>query len=88
MATLTVTSRGQITFRKDLLQHLGVEAGGKIRVDLLPDGRAEIRAERPKGAIGDLRGILKGKTSGERLTIEEIGDAIAEAGARAGIGDE
>jgi len=87
MAILTVTSRGQVTFRKDVLQHLGIEPGGKIHVDLLPDGRAELRADRPKGRIGALRGLLRDKTNGRKLSIEEINEAIAEAGARAGLGD-
>ena len=30
MATLTVTARGQITFRKEILKHLGIEPGGRI----------------------------------------------------------
>lgn len=87
MTTLTVTSRGQVTFRRDVLQHLGIEPGGKIHLDLLPDGRAELRADKPKGTIADLRGFLRGKTNGRQLTVEELGDAIAEAGARAGRGD-
>jgi bifunctional DNA-binding transcriptional regulator/antitoxin component of YhaV-PrlF toxin-antitoxin module len=87
MATLTVTSRGQVTFRKDVLQHLGIEPGGRVHIDLLPDGRAELRADKPKGTVRDLRGLLKGKTNGSRLGIDEIGEAIAEAGARAGRAD-
>ena len=87
MTTLTVTSRGQVTFRKDVLEHLGIELGEKIHLDLLQDGRAELRADKPKGNIGELRGFLRGKTNGRKLSIEEIGDAIAEAGARAGVGD-
>jgi bifunctional DNA-binding transcriptional regulator/antitoxin component of YhaV-PrlF toxin-antitoxin module len=86
MTTLTVTSRGQVTFRKDVLQHLGIEPGGRIHVDLLPDGRAELRADKPKDSIRSLRGLLKGKTNGRHLTIEEIGAAISEAGAIAGKG--
>lgn len=31
------------------------------------------------------KGILKGKTNGVRLSIEEINEAIAEAGAEAGV---
>ena len=27
MATLTVTARGQVTFRKEVLQHLGIKPG-------------------------------------------------------------
>lgn len=86
MAVLTVTSRGQITFRKDVLQHLGIEPGGKLQVDLLPDGRAELRADKPKGSIRGLQGLLKGKTNGRHLTIEEIEDAISESGSIAGKG--
>jgi bifunctional DNA-binding transcriptional regulator/antitoxin component of YhaV-PrlF toxin-antitoxin module len=39
MSTLTVTAKGQVTLRKDLLEHLGVRPGEKIAVDKLPDGR-------------------------------------------------
>ena len=34
MTTLTVTKRGQVTFRKDVLRHLGIQPGGKISLDL------------------------------------------------------
>lgn len=86
MTTLTVTARGQVTFKKDVLKHLGIEPGDKIHLDLLPDGRAELKAERPQGSWHDLRSVLKGKTNGARLSIEEINEAIAEAGATAGLG--
>jgi bifunctional DNA-binding transcriptional regulator/antitoxin component of YhaV-PrlF toxin-antitoxin module len=86
MTTLTVTARGQVTFKKDVLKHLGIQPGGKIHLDLLPDGRAELKAERPQGSWRDLRSILKGKTNGARLSIEEINEAIAEAAATAGLG--
>jgi hypothetical protein len=49
---------------------------------LLPDGREELKAERPQGSWRDLRGVLKGKTNGRRLSIEEINEAVTEAGAR------
>ncbi len=88
MITLTVTARGQVTFRKDVLEHLGVKPGDKIHLDLLPDGRAELTAEKPKRSFRELHGFLKGKTSGKRLTIEEMNDAIAESGAAAGAGEE
>ena len=84
MSTLSVTARGQVTFRKEVLQHLGIQPGEKIELDLLPDGRAELRAAQPKGSFGQLRGLLQGKTNGARLSIDEINEAIAEAGAQAG----
>lgn len=84
MTTLTVTSRGQVTFRKDVLQHLGIQPGERIELDLLPDGRAELRASQQKGSLRELAGFLKGKTNGKVLTIEDINDAITEASAGAG----
>ena len=85
VTTLSVTARGQVTFRKDVLKHLGIRPGDKIELDLLPGGRAELRAKQPKGSWNDLAGFLDGKTNGVHLTIEEINEAIAEAGAAAGM---
>jgi AbrB family looped-hinge helix DNA binding protein len=78
MHKLTVTAKGQITLRKDLLKHLGVRPGEKIVVDTLPDGRVEMKAARPGGRISDVFDIFKRK-KGPRLSIEEI-DAIATKG--------
>jgi bifunctional DNA-binding transcriptional regulator/antitoxin component of YhaV-PrlF toxin-antitoxin module len=77
MATLTVTSRGQVTFRKKVLDHLGIKAGQKIELDLLPDGRGMIRAAKRSGTIEDFIGRLAGKTK-KVATIEEINDAAAD----------
>ena len=88
MTTLTVTARGQVTFRKDVLKHLGIQPGGKIRLDLLPDGRAELKADQPRGSWRELNGMLRGKGNGVRLSIEELNDAIADAGAAAGSARE
>ena len=62
MATLTVTARGQVTFRKDVLRHLGVKPGVKIELELMPGGTALIRAARKTGSIEDFIGVLAGKT--------------------------
>lgn len=86
MTALTVTARGQITIRKDVLQHLGIQPGGKLEVDLIPGGKPQLRAAQGKGSFSDLRGALKGKTNGKRLSIEQLNQAIADAGASAGVG--
>ena len=86
MTTLTVTDTNQVTFRKEVLQHLGIRPGDKVHLDLLPDGRAELKAARQQGSWRDLQGVLKGKTNGARLSIEEINKTIIEASAAAGIG--
>jgi AbrB family looped-hinge helix DNA binding protein len=77
MSLLTVTTKGQVTLRKDLLQHLGVQPGEKISVDKLPDGKIEVKAARPTGKISDAFGILKSK-NGRVLTIEEMNEIIAD----------
>ena len=76
MSTLTVTARGQVTFRKNVMEHLGVKPGGKIELDLLPDGRGVIRAARRTGSIESCIGMLAGKTK-KVLTIEEMNEAAA-----------
>jgi AbrB family looped-hinge helix DNA binding protein len=76
MSTLTVTAKGQVTLRKDLLEHLGVHPGEKITLDKLPDGRIEVKAARPSGKISDAFGFLKRK-DGPSLSIEEINKVAA-----------
>jgi AbrB family looped-hinge helix DNA binding protein len=76
MSTLTVTAKGQITLRKDILKHLGVHPGEKIVVDKLPDGRIEMKAARPIGKISDIFNIWK-REGGPSLSIEEINEIAA-----------
>ncbi|HLG80333.1 MAG TPA: AbrB/MazE/SpoVT family DNA-binding domain-containing protein [Bradyrhizobium sp.] len=76
MSTLTITAKGQITLRKDLLKHLGVQPGEKILVDKFPDGRIEIKAARPTGDISRVFNLLK-KKGRPALSIEEINDIAA-----------
>ncbi|MGK9234993.1 AbrB/MazE/SpoVT family DNA-binding domain-containing protein [Inquilinus limosus] len=78
MTLLTVTAKGQVTLRKELLQHLGVAPGDKIAVDLLPDGRVEVRSAKASGSIEDFFGCLAGPGT-PRLSIDEINDATAAA---------
>ncbi|MDX2142917.1 MAG: AbrB/MazE/SpoVT family DNA-binding domain-containing protein [Rhodospirillaceae bacterium] len=75
MTKLTVTAKGQVTFRKDILQHLGVGPGERLAVDKLSDGRLEVRAA-PTGKISDLFGSLK-RPGQRRLSIDEMNRIIA-----------
>jgi AbrB family looped-hinge helix DNA binding protein len=77
MSTLTVTAKGQVTLRKDLLNHLGVHPGERITVEKLPDGRIELKAVRRTGKISDVFGMLK-REGGPSLTIEEINEAARQ----------
>ncbi|KAF0162009.1 MAG: regulator of stationary/sporulation protein expression [Rhodocyclaceae bacterium] len=78
MPKLTVTTRGQVTFRKEVLQHLGIKPGDKIDLDLLPDGRGVIKAARPAGSIAGFVGLLTGRTR-KVASIEEINEAATQA---------
>jgi bifunctional DNA-binding transcriptional regulator/antitoxin component of YhaV-PrlF toxin-antitoxin module len=83
MAIVSTTSRGQVTLRKEILRHVGIRPGEKLEIELLPGGEFRGRAAKPKG-IRDFAGCLAGK-SDVKLTIEEINEAIAKAGAEAGM---
>ena len=74
MSKLTVTAKGQVTLRKDVLKHLGVQPGEKIAVEKLPEGRIELKAERAAGKISDVFNFLK-RENGPSLSIEEINEA-------------
>ncbi len=76
MTILTVTERGQVTFKKDVLKHLGILPGEKIELDLLPDGRGMLKAAKPSGTIDGFIGLLKGQTK-IIATIDEINAATA-----------
>ena len=78
MTTLTVTTRGQVTFRKDVLRHLGIKPGEKIELDLLPDGRAMLKATQTTGTIDNFVGLLALRTK-KVASIEEINEAAAQA---------
>ncbi|BBK41481.1 hypothetical protein STVA_15010 [Allostella vacuolata] len=76
MSVLTVTAKGQVTLRKDLLRHLGISPGEQISVEKLPDGRIEVRAAHPTGRISDVFDLLK-RDEAPSLTIEEMNEIVA-----------
>ncbi|HEY1838231.1 MAG TPA: AbrB/MazE/SpoVT family DNA-binding domain-containing protein [Rhizomicrobium sp.] len=78
MGTLTITAKGQVTLRKDLLNHLGVRPGETVTVNKLPDGAIEVRPAHSKGHISDVFNSLKHK-GGQRLSIKQM-KKIAEDG--------
>jgi bifunctional DNA-binding transcriptional regulator/antitoxin component of YhaV-PrlF toxin-antitoxin module len=77
MTTLTVTARGQVTFRREVLQHLGIKPGEKIELQLLPDGRALLRAASPSGSIDVFVGLLAGRSQ-KVASTEEISAAATQ----------
>jgi antitoxin PrlF len=78
MPIVSTTSRGQVTLRKEIFQHVGIMPGEKLEIELLPGGEFRGRAVRKKGKIQDVFGILADKTD-VKLTIDEMNEAIGEA---------
>jgi len=76
MTSLAITAKGQVTLKRDLLQHLGIQPGQRLDFEKLPAGELRIKAAKPRGSIDNFIGVLAGK-SNKVATIEEINDAIA-----------
>jgi bifunctional DNA-binding transcriptional regulator/antitoxin component of YhaV-PrlF toxin-antitoxin module len=71
MATLSVTAKGQITLKKELLRHLNVTPGQKVEIDKLPNGRLMIQPAERTHSIKEFSGCLA-KPGTPRLTIAQI----------------
>jgi len=77
MNALTVSVKGQITLKRELLRHIGVHPGEKIEVIELPGGELRIRAAKSRGSIEPFVGSLK--REGQRpVSIDEMNAAIAK----------
>jgi antitoxin PrlF len=80
VASLTVTAKGQVTLKRDLLQHLGVQPGEQVDLEKLPGGELRVRAARPTGTIDVFLHSLDGKLKRRKpMSIEDINE-IAAAG--------
>ena len=74
--SLKVASKGQITLRRELLKHLGIQPGQRVEVEVLPGGRLELHAERATGEISGCIGLLARRSS-RTASLEELSDAVA-----------
>lgn len=76
-STLKITSKGQVTFRKEVLDVLGVRPGDQITVEVITPGRAEVRPARPAAKLERFVGCLK-KTGALALSLEETKEIARE----------
>ena len=76
-SSLLITSKGQVTLKRETLAHMGVGPGQRVSVALRPDGAVELRPA-PAGRISDAFGCLP-PPDRPTLTIEEMNDVIADA---------
>ena len=82
MTVLTITAKGQVTLKQDLLKHLGGSPGENIEANKLPDGRIVVRAMAQEGAITDFVGCLA-RRRGPKFTIDQINEIATEGWAKA-----
>jgi antitoxin PrlF len=88
MVSLAVTANGQVTLKRDLLRHLGIEPGERIEFEKLPGGELRMRAVRPTGTIDGFFHALDGKVKLKKPpTIEDM-NRIAAAGWAGQLADE
>jgi AbrB family looped-hinge helix DNA binding protein len=81
--TLKITSKGQVTFKKEVLDQLGVRPGDRITVELIGSGRIEVRAAKHSGKIKDFIGCLK-RPRTRALSIDQMNSIIRKGWAGKG----
>jgi bifunctional DNA-binding transcriptional regulator/antitoxin component of YhaV-PrlF toxin-antitoxin module len=83
MNTITLSARGQFTFNKSLLAHMGVQGGEKVLVKKQADGSVKIEAAKKKRDWQSLFGFLG--DSEVHMTIEEMKEFTEKAHAEAAM---
>jgi hypothetical protein len=76
MAALTVTAKGQITLRRELLQYMGIAPGQQIEVDKLAHGVLALHAKTPHG-LDAFVGCLP--PPAKALSVKDMNALIANA---------
>lgn len=76
MTTLTVTAKGQITLRRELLQYLGTAAGQQLEVAKFANGVLALHAK-PNQGLETFAGCLPPPP--KALTVAEMNALIAKA---------
>jgi bifunctional DNA-binding transcriptional regulator/antitoxin component of YhaV-PrlF toxin-antitoxin module len=83
---LTVTSKGQFTLNKGLMEHLGIKPGEKVSVTKTPEG-LNVAAVKNKLSIDEVLAGIDKIVDGRDMpsSIDDINHAIAEGYANAGM---
>jgi antitoxin PrlF len=78
MASQAVTAKGQITLKRDLLQHLGIRPGERVDLEKMSGGELRLRAARSTGTIDGFLGVLAGKT--KKMDAAAAADCVFAVG--------
>lgn len=77
MVELTITSKNQITLRKDLMRQLGLRPGDKVQVEVSGERKATLTPSPKSGDLSEFFGCLYDPKN-PVLTIEKINEIIAD----------
>ena len=69
-----MSRKGQVTLRKELLAHLGIQPGQRMMGRTSGGGRLELHAEHTTGTIGSFIGLLADRSS-HRASLDELNEA-------------
>ena len=78
MTTLTITAKGQITLKREVLEHLGLQPGSRVEVDLLPNGKVGLMPVHAAASTSwdDYWASLP-RYDGPTITLEQMDEAVA-----------
>jgi bifunctional DNA-binding transcriptional regulator/antitoxin component of YhaV-PrlF toxin-antitoxin module len=74
MTALTITAKGQITLRRELLQYLGIAPGQQVEVHKQANGVLTLQAKAPQG-LEAFAGCLPPPS--KALSVEDMNAIIA-----------
>lgn len=78
MPTVTVTSKGQITVPREIREHLGVEPGDRLNLQIGNGGEVTLQPEAVD--IRTLKGMLKRR--GRRVSLRAMDEAVKRGASR------
>ncbi len=79
MGSLTVTAKGQVTLKREVLQHMDIQPGDKIEYETLPGGEIRLRAHQTQGSIDDFLHALDGRVKLDKpLSIDDMNTIIEQ----------
>ena len=76
MTDLTITSKAQITLRRELLQYLGIAPGQQVEIHKQANGLLSLQAKAPE-CLEAFSGSLLAPP--KALSLDEMNDIIAQA---------
>lgn len=82
MHTVTLSTKGQLTINKSLMEYMGTKGGEKMNLTKTADGGLKILPQRSKGSLMDLAGSIP---TDVHLSDDEVQQCIADSYAAAGM---